>query len=125
MEIFREFTFEAAHSLPHAPVGHKCRELHGHSYRLFVHVTGKVETPTGWVADFADVKRLVNPIVDQLDHHHLNDIAGLEQSTVENVARWLWPRLRAVLPGLSHIVLWETAKSGCVYRGEDESVAGT
>lgn len=119
MEIFREFKFEAAHSLPHAPEGHKCRRLHGHSYRLFVHVEGPVDPKTGWVVDFADIKRGVAPIIDMLDHHHLNDIPGLEQSTVENLARWLWPRLKAAVPLLTKITLWETATSGCVYRGED------
>jgi 6-pyruvoyltetrahydropterin/6-carboxytetrahydropterin synthase len=118
MQIFREFRFEAAHSLPHAPEGHKCRRLHGHSYRLFVHVEGPVSPTTGWVVDFADIKQAVDPLIQQLDHHFLNDIPGLEQSTVENLARWLWPRLKHAVPGLAKIVLWETATSGCEYRGE-------
>ena len=118
MQIFREFKFEAAHSLPRAPEGHKCRRLHGHSYRLFVHVEGTVDPHTGWVCDFAEIKKGVEPIIDLLDHQFLNEIPGLEQSTVENLARWLWPRLKAAVPGLARIVLWETATSGCEYRGE-------
>ena len=53
MEIFREFTFEAAHRLTHVPDGHKCARLHGHSYRVEVRVTGPVGEQTGWVMDFA------------------------------------------------------------------------
>jgi 6-pyruvoyltetrahydropterin/6-carboxytetrahydropterin synthase len=117
MIIFREFRFEAAHSLPSAPEGHKCRRLHGHSYRLIVHVRGDIDPHTGWVRDFADIKRGVEPIIDQLDHHFLNDIPGLEQSTVENLAVWLWPRLASAVPGLVKIVVWETSNSGCEYAG--------
>ena len=56
MEVFREFTFEAAHRLPRVPEGHKCGRLHGHSYRAEIHVRGPVRPDTGWVLDFADLK---------------------------------------------------------------------
>ena len=54
MEIFKEFTFEAAHRLPIVPPEHKCARLHGHSFRVAVHVRGEVDADTGWVIDFAD-----------------------------------------------------------------------
>lgn len=118
MEIFREFTFDAAHRLEHLPEGHKCARVHGHTYRLVVHVEGPLQRPIGWVVDFAEVKRLVHAAIEPLDHHLLNDVAGLEQPTTEHVAAWIWRRLQPDLPGLSKIVLWENANSGCVYRGE-------
>lgn len=119
MEIFKEFGFEAAHRLPNVPAGHKCARLHGHSFRVEVHVRGPVDERMGWVMDFADVKAAVKPVIDQLDHYYLNDIAGLENPTSEVLARWLWTRLRPALPTLARIVVRETCTSGCTYQGED------
>lgn len=118
MEIFREFSFEAAHHLPNAPEGHKCRRLHGHTYTVAVHVRGAVNEDTGWVIDFGDVKDAFAPVRDQLDHRCLNDVPGLENPTSERLARWLWDRLAPHLPGLCQLVIRETCTSGCIYRGE-------
>lgn len=120
MRIFREFRFEAAHRLPDAPPGHKCRRLHGHSYRLVVHLRGIIDPATGWVMDFAAMRSAVDPIIEQLDHHYLNEIDGLSQPTAEVITRWIWSRLKPALPGLCRLELFETAKCGCVYEGEDE-----
>lgn len=117
MEIFREFTFEAAHRLPHVPKGHKCARLHGHSFKLEVHISGEVDPTMGWIMDFGDLKAAVNPVIAELDHHYLNEVPGLENPTSENLARWAWDRLADALP-LSAIVVRETCSSGCVYRGE-------
>lgn len=118
MEIFREFTFDAAHSLGHLPEGHKCARVHGHTYRLAVHVTGEIDPVIGWVLDFAELKARVGRVLERLDHHLLNDVAGLEQPTAERIAIWIWDALKPDLPGLSKVVLWENANSGCVYTGE-------
>ena len=120
MEIYKEFTFEAAHRLPHAPAGHKCARLHGHSFRVAVHVAGPVDRRAGWVMDFADIKSVVKPVIDELDHYYLNDIEGLDNPTSEHLARWIWRRLKPALPLLSKIVVNETCTSGCVYAGEDK-----
>ncbi|WP_410820457.1 6-carboxytetrahydropterin synthase QueD [Micromonospora sp. 050-3] len=117
MEIFREFTFEAAHRLPHVPEGHKCARLHGHSYRVELHVRGEVGASSGWVMDFGDVKAAFRPILDQLDHYYLNDVPGLENPTSEVLAQWIWGRLIDRLP-LSAIMVRETCTSGAVYRGD-------
>ena len=120
MEIYKQFTFEAAHRLPNVPPGHKCARLHGHSFDVTVHVRGPLSAREGWVMDFADLKAAVKPIIEELDHFYLNDIAGLENPTSEVIARWIWRRLVSTLSGLSQIVVRETCTSGCVYRGEDE-----
>ncbi len=120
MEIFKEFRFEAAHRLPHVPEGHKCSRLHGHSFRVEVQVGGAVEPDTGWVMDFADLTTAFQPLHDQLDHRYLNDVPGLENPTSEHIARWIWDRLRGVLPGLRRVVVRETCTSGCRYSGEDD-----
>lgn len=116
MEIFREFTFEAAHRLPRVPEGHKCGRLHGHSYRAVIHVEGPVDEVAGWVLDFADLKTAWVPLDDQLDHRYLNDIPGLANPTSENLAAWIWDRLAGALP-LSAVTVRETCTSGCTYRG--------
>ncbi len=116
-EIFKEFTIEAAHRLPNVPEHHKCRRLHGHSFRIVVHVAGEVDEGTGWVMDFADISEAFTPLHDVLDHRFLNDIPGLENPTSEVLARWVWDRLVDDLPGLSRVVVRETCTSGCEYRG--------
>lgn len=120
MEIFKEFIFEAAHRLPNVPPDHKCSRLHGHSFRIEVHVSGAIGSETGWVMDFGDIKRAMQPLYNQLDHHFLNEVEGLSNPTSENLARWLWRKLKPELRGLSGIVVRETCTSGCIYRGEDE-----
>lgn len=117
MEIFKEFMFEAAHRLPHVVEGHKCARLHGHSFMVRVSVDGDVDAHTGWVMDFGDIKTAFRPILEQLDHHYLNEIPGLENPTSENIARWIWQRLKPALPELSRIEIRETCTSGCVYNG--------
>lgn len=121
MDIFKTFTFEAAHRLPHVPEGHKCARLHGHSFSVDLHVKGPVDGKTGWVMDFGDIKHAFLPLYESLDHSYLNEIEGLENPTSENLARWIWVRLKPTLPLLSCVVVRETCTSGCVYRGEDDS----
>jgi 6-pyruvoyltetrahydropterin/6-carboxytetrahydropterin synthase len=120
MEIFKEFTFEAAHRLPNAPDGHKCARLHGHSYRVAIHVTGDVDEESGWVIDFADISCSFKPILARLDHYYLNEIEGLDNPTSERLASWIWERLSSTLPALSHVVVRETCTSGCIYRGPQQ-----
>ncbi|MDA8061363.1 MAG: 6-carboxytetrahydropterin synthase QueD [Actinomycetota bacterium] len=116
MEVFREFTFEAAHRLPNVPAGHKCARLHGHSFRVEVHVEGDVDPGTGMVIDFAEIKAAFAPLHERLDHHYLNEVDGLENPTSENLARWIWDRLDGAIP-LSGVVVRETCTSGVAYRG--------
>jgi queuosine biosynthesis protein QueD len=121
MEIYHEFTFEAAHRLPNVPKGHKCARLHGHSFRIAIHMQGAVDQETGWVMDFADIEHAFKPLYNQLDHHYLNQIEGLENPTSENIARWIWRRLKPNLPLLTKIVVRETCTCGCIYLGEDQA----
>ena len=118
MEIFKEFTLEAAHWLPNVPEGHKCRRMHGHSFRVQVCIEGPVDDRLGWVMDFADLKMAFQSIEDQLDHRCLNDVKGLENPTSENLARWIWSGLKPALPSLCKVMVCETCTSGCIYLGE-------
>lgn len=117
MNLFKSFRIEAAHRLPNVPPGHKCARLHGHSFEVEIHVEGPVDPHTGWVIDFAEIKAAFKPYYEQLDHHYLNEIEGLENPTSENLARWIFDKLKPVLPLLSEVVVYETCTSGCRYRG--------
>jgi 6-pyruvoyltetrahydropterin/6-carboxytetrahydropterin synthase len=118
MDVFRVFQVEAAHRLPEVPADHKCARIHGHSFRIEIHVSGGVGERSGWVMDFADLRTAFQPLFDRLDHHYLNDIEGLENPTSENLARWIWQRLKGDLPGLSKILVQETCNAGCIYTGD-------
>lgn len=112
--LWREFTFEAAHRLPMVPQGHKCARLHGHSYRVEVHVEGSVG-PDGMVIDFAEIAAAWKPLGARLDHYYLNEIEGLENPTSERLAEWIHERLLPSLPGLAGVVVRETCMSGVRY----------
>jgi 6-pyruvoyltetrahydropterin/6-carboxytetrahydropterin synthase len=120
VDLYKEFRFEAAHRLPNVPDGHKCGRLHGHSFRVEIHVDGPVDKHTGWVIDFAEIKAAFKPLLDQLDHYYLNDIPGLENPTSENIAIWIWRNLKPKLTLLSKVIVSETCTCGCSYQGEYE-----
>lgn len=117
MEIYKIFNFEAAHSLPNVPDGHQCKGVHGHSYEAKLIIEGPIDPQMGWIVDFADIKKIVKPIIDRLDHCFINDIQGLENPTCENIARWIWNQVKPELQELSRIELKETPTSGVIYSG--------
>ena len=117
VRLSKTFHFEAAHDLPTFPEGHKCRRLHGHSFRFDVIVEGEVDPAKGYLIDYGEIKKVTEPIVRRLDHYHLNEIPGLQNPTSENLARWIWDQLKPLLPELSSIVVHETCTTTCDYRG--------
>lgn len=131
MEISKDFEFEAAHSLPHLPSTHKCHRLHGHSYKLRVTCAGKVDPELGWVIDYADIAKVVQPLLHAIDHTNLDSLfrGALnpehkckseerrdKPSTAENLAIWFFNQLVGCLPSLVEIQIKETASSLVVYR---------
>ena len=115
MEIFKEFTFDAAHWLPNVPAGHKCGNMHGHTYRVVVGVEGEVDPHTGFVMDFGDLKAVVKPLIEWLDHSCLND--KLVNPTAENIVEFMWEVFTEEdsLP-ISFVEVWETPTSGARRR---------
>ena len=116
--LTKDFTFEAAQTLPNVPPGHKCSRMHGHSFKVEVSIEGTVDPHTGWIYDHACISRAMDPILNMLDHSYLNEIDGLANPTIEIMAAWLWERLKDQCPGLCEIVIHETPTARCVYRGE-------
>ena len=117
LELRKTFQFEAAHLLPHLPKSHKCRRLHGHSFKVDIVISGTCHPKLGWVMDYADISKAFLPIWKRLDHFYLNEIQGLENPTSENIAAWIWQNLKPRLPLLTEVVVAETCTAKCVYRG--------
>ena len=118
MRIYKEFKFDAAHRLTQVDEGHKCGNLHGHTFVLEVHLEGEVDPSRGWILDFNVLCDAVNPIMDQLDHSVLNDVEDIGNPTSENLAVWFWDKLSPQLPQLAEIVIKESPTSGCIYCGK-------
>ncbi|MFH1531749.1 MAG: 6-carboxytetrahydropterin synthase QueD [Pseudomonadota bacterium] len=117
VELTKRYHFEAAHALTRAPEGHRCRQVHGHTYEVEVTLKGPVEPETGWLVDYGDITQAVKPVIELLDHRFLNEVEGLSQPTSEHLCAWLWARIAPALPYLSEICVRETPTSQCRYRG--------
>jgi len=90
--VTRRYAFEAAHFLPKVRDGHKCKRMHGHNYEIEVTVAAPVRDD-GFIIDFWDLDKVVQPLIDMVDHRTLNDIVGLENPTAELIAAWFLDRL--------------------------------
>jgi 6-pyruvoyltetrahydropterin/6-carboxytetrahydropterin synthase len=114
MILRKEYGFEAAHFIYNHPG--KCRNLHGHSYKLFVSLEGQVNLETGMIIDFDDLSKIVrDKVIFPLDHRFLNDLIPL--STAENIVTWIWEQLQPGLPALTQLELYETTDNCVIYRG--------
>lgn len=116
--LIKDFRFEAAQTLPNLPSDHKCTKMHGHSFKVEIVVEGDVDPHVGWVYDHKRISEAMKPLMAMLDHSYLNEIQGLENPTIELMAAWFWERLIEKLPGLCEIVIHETPRARCVFRGE-------
>jgi 6-pyruvoyltetrahydropterin/6-carboxytetrahydropterin synthase len=113
--ITKTFSFDSAHWLPNVPEGHKCKNLHGHTYSVTISVSGELGQESGWVVDFGDIKSAFKPIMKSLDHKCLNDIEGLENPTAEVMAQWIFEKLADSLPALSAVTVRETPTTSAIY----------
>jgi 6-pyruvoyltetrahydropterin/6-carboxytetrahydropterin synthase len=105
IEITKEFRFDAAHRLPLLPEGHPYTRMHGHSFRVEITLAGTPDPAQGWIADFAEIERTLDALRAELDHHTLNEIAGLENPTLELIAQWIFERAAGRLSGLRRVSL--------------------
>jgi 6-pyruvoyltetrahydropterin/6-carboxytetrahydropterin synthase len=117
VELRKSFQFEAAHLLPNLPADHKCRRLHGHSFVCEIAIEGECDPRLGWLMDYGEVQAIFRPVWERLDHRYLNEVAGLENPTSENIAAWIWKELKPALPMLVEVAVAETCTARCVYRG--------
>lgn len=117
MKITQAFTFEAAHFLPNVAPGHRCRRMHGHSYRVELTLDGPIDPETGFVVDFFEVEAAFGPLLARLDHHCLNDVEGLANPTAETICLWIWERVKPVLPLLARVRVYETPLCWAEHEG--------
>ena len=118
VELMKEYRFEAAHRLPRVAEGHKCSRVHGHSYKVEVFLSGRVNPETGWLIDFGVIDEAWAVLFARLDHQYLNDVPGLENSTCEIIAIYVFDELARQIPEVSAVTVWETYDSKCTYRGK-------
>jgi 6-pyruvoyltetrahydropterin/6-carboxytetrahydropterin synthase len=114
LQVWRRYVFQSAHRLPQVPPGHKCGRMHGHGFEVIVQAT---QQPGDTPIDPDELDRCWVPMQAQLDYACLNDLPGLENPTSEVLASWIWARLKATLPALSRITVFETASCGAHFDG--------
>ena len=117
MDLFFKFSINAARRLPNLPDDHVCSRLHGHTFLIELHVSGDVDEQSGWVIDFSELESPARAVMAELEHRYLNDIDGLSNPTSENLAMWIWDKVKVLVPGLSTVVVSEGDDRGCRYGG--------
>ncbi|MDP3795705.1 MAG: 6-carboxytetrahydropterin synthase [Polaromonas sp.] len=117
-EISQKFFFDAAHTLRREIEADSSRRVHGHTYNAEVTVSGQPDARTGMVVDLGLVRRAIEQLRPQLDHHMLDDIAGLGPATLENLCTFIWRQLAPALPSLAAVRVWrESVGDSCTLRG--------
>ena len=112
--ISKEFAFEAAHHLPDLPDGHKCRNPHGHSYRVIIELRLPGLNEYGFVVDYGELSQLKDYLDRELDHHDLNEVFSF-QTTAENIAHHLYDYCKNIWPATYRVGVSETAKTWAWY----------
>lgn len=114
MKIAKSFDFDAAHWLPFVADGHKCKRMHGHTYRVEVACVGPLNAQ-GMICDYAEISAAWAPLHDRLDHRKLNDVPGLENPTTEILAPYILRELRAIAPHLPFysVRVYESSTTWC------------
>jgi 6-pyruvoyltetrahydropterin/6-carboxytetrahydropterin synthase len=110
--------FSAAHNL-RGYLG-RCEELHGHNWRVEVVLSGKKLGKIGMLMDFKEIKSRLNRVLDRLDHKYLNALNYFKKTnpTSENIARYIYDRLKLQVAGLESVTVWESDSSSATYYGE-------
>lgn len=114
-ELKQQFQIESSRFLPNLPPDHPCSRMHGHSFKIILTLQGPLHPKLGWVRDYHEIEKTVKPFLLMLDHHTLNQVAGLENPTSENLALWLYQKLKSPLPELVRISVHETSTTECSY----------
>ncbi len=121
--IWKEQRFESALRLTQVAENDKRRQLHGHSYLIRLHLTASLDKVMGWTVDYGDVKSIFKPVYEQLDHHQLDCLEGIEDADVTSLLHWIKARMADSLPQLDRIDLFETPGCGAVLCWGEEGPA--
>ena len=120
LETFKQFTFEAAHQTP------PYSGLHGHSFTVSVYMKGTPDPRYGWSHNLDQVELAITKIKTRIDHKYLNDIAGLEVPTLENVTCWLLAQISEVVDGVDRVQVrrgLEGSSEGCIIHAQMKRIA--
>ena len=112
-EIEKDFQFEAAHYFGHDDANDLFKKVHGHSFAGTVRIEGDAQEEKGWIRDLWKIDQVVKEVVGPLDHSLLNEVDGLEQPALEQIAKWIFDRLEPRLPGLACV---EVRRPSCGER---------
>ena len=112
-EIEKDFQFEAAHYFGHDDANDLFKKVHGHSFAGTVRMKGAAQEEKGWIRDLWKIDQIVKEVVGPLDHSLLNEVDGLEQPALEQIAKWIFDRLEPRLPGLACV---EVSRPSCGER---------
>ncbi len=114
-ELKQHFQIESARFLPHLPKDHPCSRVHGHSFKIVLRLVGDLDPKIGWVMDYHAISQVMAPLLQQLDHRVLNEVAGLENPTSELLAKWIYEKAAALIPILKSVSIMETPSTECSY----------
>lgn len=114
-ELKQHFQIESARYLPHLPPEHPCSRMHGHSFKIILTLVGPLDAQRGWVIDYNDIQKKMQPLLNQLDHRVLNEVPGLENPTSELLAKWLYDHGSQHLESLVRVTVAETPLTECSY----------
>jgi 6-pyruvoyltetrahydropterin/6-carboxytetrahydropterin synthase len=116
-EISQKFFFDAAHTLKREVEADSSRRIHGHTYNAEVMLSGQPDATSGMVMDLGVVRVAIETLRPKLDHHLLDDVAGLGPATLENLCAFIWRELLPSVPGLSAVRVWrESVGDSCTLR---------
>ena len=115
ISFWRGFTFQAAHQLPNVPKGHKCGNMHGHTFEMILHSSDQA-------INSYDLELMCEFLFKKLNKKCLNSIKGLENPTSEMIVSWAWSLLENKFDAISHIVIKETGHAGCSFDGKNHQI---
>lgn len=116
MELKQHFQIESARFLPNLDSSHPCSRMHGHSFKIILTLCGPLDPKLGWVMDYHEITKVMQPLLKELDHRVLNEVKGLENPTSELLAKWIFDHAVKGLPLLKEVNVSETPTTECVYR---------
>ena len=116
-EISQKFFFDADHTLKREIEADSSRRIHGHTYNAEVTLAGQPDPRSGMVVDLGLVRLAIEQLRPQLDHHMLDDVAGLGPATLENLCAFIWREVAPTLPGLAAVRVWrDSVGDSCTLR---------
>lgn len=118
MKAIKRFEFSAAHSLSKVSECHKCKNLHGHNYLVQIECESSNLDEKDMVVDFDDIKSIVKPLIESLDHQYINSVVGYDNTTSEWLCHWFDKQISDSLP-ISAIEVWETPTCGARLERND------